>query len=141
MNTDIKEQLTRLGAHAGHAAARRCAVAADFDATLHGDVVGTDLLAGVGAGSAELGAYAAGSCVELALAEHKISRCRANLRAIHHDADMPGVGVFAACLEAVGDGLETDPVTMQTLLDAQFHLVGHVFSVGLPTLTCGVQGH
>ena len=34
---------------------------------------------------------------------------------------MGGVGVVAARLEAVGDGLETDPVTSEALLDAVLH--------------------
>ena len=59
--------------------------------------------------------------------QHKVVRCVADLRAIHEQADVVGIGVFSAFLEAVVDGVKTGITAVFAVMDALVHLGCLVF--------------
>jgi hypothetical protein len=59
--------------------------------------------------------------------EHEVVCCVADLRAIHEQADVMGIGMFAAFLEAVVDGVKTGIAAIFAIMDALVHLGCLVF--------------
>jgi len=59
--------------------------------------------------------------------EHEVVCCVADLRAIHEQADVMGIGMFAAFLEAVVDGVKTGITAVFAVMDALVHLGRLVF--------------
>jgi hypothetical protein len=88
---------------------------------LHDLIVPSQPLAIIRAGAADRGAYPAGEVVAVRAPKHEVGRGLADLAAVQQQDDVRGFSVAAAHLETVGDGLETDAVTSQTLFDALLH--------------------
>jgi hypothetical protein len=108
-----------------HLAAAFGTPAAGVGASLHNvlHIAGRHLLAMLGAPLADISADAAGSGVKIRAADHKIRARLADLHAVLQKLDMFGAGVFAAHLQTMTNGFQTNRVTVLTILDAIFHFL------------------
>ena len=61
------------------------------------------------------------------MTQHEVLGGMAHLRTIHEQADMMGLGMFAAFLEAVVDLMQTGIVTLSAVMDAFMHFRGLMF--------------
>ena len=66
--------------------------------------------------------------MQLRAEQHELGARPANFRAGEHSRDVGRFGVFAALLQAVGDGFETDAMAAQTFVNALAHFVAELLS-------------
>jgi hypothetical protein len=96
-------------------------------AGLHAFVHVADLLAIVCATAAYFGAHPAGQVMQIRSAQHEVRARLADLGAIHHQAKMRRLHVFASHFEAmIQRGFVADVMAFQALADALFHFRIHV---------------
>lgn len=74
-----------------------------------------------GAALANLGADAAGAAVQVRTAQHKVGAGLTDLGTIEKQADMRCRGMLAAHLQTMGNRLNTDAMTVRTLLNTASH--------------------
>jgi hypothetical protein len=110
-----------LGGHTrGHFRARFGARATGGGTSLHMLIV-AKLCAGLGAALANLGADAAGAAVQVRSAQHKVGAGLTDLSTVKQQANVRGLGMLAAHLQAVGNRLKANGMTARTVLNAASH--------------------
>jgi hypothetical protein len=109
----------------GHLLTRGSAAAAHVRASLHLGIIGK-LGAIVGALLAYFSTDAACLAVEMGTPQHEIGADLADLSAVLQHADVTGLGVLTALLQAITDCLQADAVAIQTILNTLLHLLAQL---------------
>jgi hypothetical protein len=94
--------------------------AAGLGTALHRRII-TKAGAVVGTARTRFGTYSADLGMEFGSPEHKVGARCADLRTIEQAADVAGLGVVPALLEAVIGGSDTHTVAVQAMLNTLFH--------------------
>jgi hypothetical protein len=82
------------------------------------------LIAAFRTGVANLGTYSTHLSVIVGITQHEIGGRLTNLGAIHHEPEMGGLDVFAACFQTViHGGLQAHTVTVIAGIDTGLHVL------------------
>lgn len=72
----------------------------------------------------------------LGTAEHEVGACLADLCAVHHEPEMGGFQMFPAGFQTmVHRLLQTNPMTVKTLLDTVLHFLTELMHVVSPLIS------